>query len=183
MPPLMDRKLRFSDAAYAIDATPKTLRNWLARGLVKLHTPKPEGGGWTEYSFADIAILALMRQFVSFGVDVPTASALANQVMLGFFPALTMGLRHPGKMPAAAMALMWTNRRLQVFPQGDSWELRVANLWETRGADATVPSEVAALRAEIEPCPVFLSIDVEKVLRTAFDRANESANEGVEDDE
>jgi hypothetical protein len=198
------RKLRFSDAVYAINTTPKALRNWLQRGLVKIHTPQQEGG-WTEYSFIDIAILALVRQLVNFGVDVPTASAIANEVMTAFFPKL-LNVKEPEKMPAGALAMMWVNRRLYVYPSddGDKWDMRCVALWESnlgrRAAlakalpdsddagfadfDPGLPSGMALVRKELEPAPVFLSIDVETVFRTAFERADESVNEGkVEVDE
>lgn len=198
------RKLRFSDVVYAIGATPKSLRLWLQRGLVEIHTPKQEGG-WTEYTFYDIAILALVRQFANFGVNVPTASALANKVMTDFFPNLLL-VHEPDKMPAGALALMWTNRRLYVYPteDGDNWQMRCVALWESglgreaefakafpdRAAkpgmadfNADAPSGIALIRKELEPAPVFLSIDVETVFRTAFERAEESVSEGKADEE
>ncbi len=187
----MAKKLRFSDVVYAINGTPKSLRLWLQRGLVSIHTPKPATGAWTEYSFIDIAILALVRQLVNFGVNVPTASAIANEVMTAFFPKL-LNVQEPDKMPAGALALMWVNRRLYVFPteDGDSWQMRCVALWESglsehRDPDfhPDLPSGVATIRRELEPAPVFLSIDVEKVFRTAFERADESVNEGREEDD
>lgn len=198
------KKLRFSDVVYAINATPKSLRLWLQRGLVDIHTPKAEGGGWTEYSFYDIAILALVRQFVNFGANVPTASALANKVMTTFYPKL-LNVQHPDKMPAGALASMWTNQRLYVWTDdGDNWQLKWVALYDSQlgrraalaaltpdGPDAGfadfdpgLPSGIALVRKELEPAPVFLSIDVETVFRTAFERADESVNEGkVEVDE
>jgi hypothetical protein len=198
----MARKLRFSDVVYAINASPKSLRLWLQRGLVQIHTPKQEGG-WTEYSFYDIAILALVRQFVNFGVTVPTASALANKVMTTFYPKL-LNISEPDKMPAGALASMWTNQRLYVFTDdGDEWQMKWVALYHSdlgsRAArakalpdsaepwmadfDPGLPSGMALVRKELEPAPVYLSIDVETVFRTAFERADESVNEGRDDDE
>jgi hypothetical protein len=197
----MAKKLRFSDVVYAIGATPKSLRLWLQRGLVEIHTPKAEGG-WTEYSFYDIAILSLVRQFANFGVDVPNASAMANEVMTTFFPQV-MQVHNPDKMPAAALALMWVNRRLYVYPTDDGWQMRCVALWESElgresafakqfpdrakpgmaDFNSDAPSGVALIRKELEPAPAFLSIDVETVFRTAFERADESVNEGKDDEE
>ncbi len=185
----MAKKLRFSDVVWAINTSPKSLRLWLQRGLVEIHTPKPERGGWTEYSFIDIAILALVRQLVSWGVNVPTASAIANSIMTQFFPDM-LRLQNPENMPAGALAMSWTNRRLYLYQDGDDWKMKLATLWESKldardnpGFDPQLPSGVASLRAELEPAAVFLSIDVETVLRTAFERAVDSVHEGVDDDE
>lgn len=180
----LGKKLRFSDVVYAIGTTPKSLRLWLQRGLVQIHTPKPEAGGWTEYSFIDIAILALTRTFANFGVDVPTASALANSVVRDFYPQM-MRMKNPQNMPASAMALLWHNQRIHLHLVGDEWQIRHVALYQSHldpslhpQFDPNLPSGVAALRAEIEPGPVFLSLDVERVLRTAFERADESVNDG-----
>lgn len=198
------KKLRFSDVVYAIGTTPKSLRLWLQRGLVALHTPKPEGGGWTEYSFHDIAILALVRALVNFGVDVPTASSIANTIMGDhFFPQMNH-LQNPDEMPAAALALTWSNRRLYLYRDGDDWCMKLVTLWESDLGrrkmiaqqfpdraehpsdayfDPSLPSGIATLRREHEPAPVFISIDVESVLRTAFERAIESVNDGAAEDD
>jgi hypothetical protein len=183
------KKLRFSDVVYAINSTPKSLRLWLQRGLVNIHTPKPAGGGWTEYSFIDIAILALVRSLVSWGVNVPTASKIANAIMTEFFPSM-LQLKDPENMPAGALAMSWTNRRLYLYQDGDDWRMKLATLWESKldpvrneEFDPQLPSGIATLRRELEPAPVFLSIDVETLLRIAFERANDSVNEGKVEDE
>jgi hypothetical protein len=198
----LSKKLRFSDVVYAIGATPKAVRLWLQRGLVEIHTPKPVGGGWTEYSFRDIAILALVRSLVNFGVDVPTASSIANTIMGDhFFPQMN-SIENPDEIPAGVLASIWTNQRLYLFRDGDAWQMKLVALWDSDmgrrkliaqidpdGAehpndasfDPALPSGVAAIRRELEPAPVYLSIDVENVLRAAFERASESVNEGAEE--
>lgn len=179
------RKLRFSDVVYAINTTPKSLRLWLQRGLVEIHTPQQEGG-WTEYSFIDIAILSLIRTFVTFGVDVPTASGMANRAM-EFFPMVMGGFGD--KMPAGVLAASWVNRRLHCFPKDGEWQMCLVTLWESdldpdrhEGFDPNLPSGVAALRAEMELSPAFISVDVATVIRTALERAGESVNEGRDDE-
>ena len=59
MNPLLDFKIRFSDAAYAIESTPKALRNWIQKGQVTLVSE--DTGGWREFSLAEIAILAVIN--------------------------------------------------------------------------------------------------------------------------
>lgn len=195
------KKLRFSDAVYAINTTPKSLRLWLQRGLVKIDTERGETG-WTEYSFLDIAILALVRTFVNFGVDVPTASDLAHAAM-NFFPKVMSGWKNMSDAPAGVLSISWTNSRLHIWRENDEWQLRCVQLWqsdmgrrsmiakanpdEEHSADAAfnaeLPSGIATLRREIESAPAYISIDVEAILRTAFERADESVNEGSEGDD
>lgn len=80
---LRDKKLRFSDVAYAAGTTPKSLRNWLQRKQVRLATFE-DSTGWREFNLTDVAILALIRQMVDFGVNVEEASDIANSVVIGY---------------------------------------------------------------------------------------------------
>jgi len=80
MSPILDRKLRFSDVAFGIDATPKTLRNWLQRDQVTL-TSSGEGG-WRDFSIIDVALLAIVRKLVTFGVPLDDADGIASAVVM-----------------------------------------------------------------------------------------------------
>ena len=164
----LGRKLRFGDVAYAIGATPKALRLWLQRELVTIRTPKAEDGRWSEYSFVDVAILALVRTLSNFGVDIPNANAIANKIMGDHFFGPMKALNDPGA-PAGVLALIWSNRRLRIHRPGDVWELQVIDLWK------------AASESPAEPA-VYLTLDVESVLRAAFARASESVNDGEDTD-
>lgn len=198
----LSKKLRFSDVVYAINSTPKAIRLWLQRGLVEIDTPKPKDGGWTEYSFFDIAILALVRSLVNFGVDVPTASAVANKIMGDHFYPQMHELRNLEGTSPLSLVILWLNQRLYLYREGDDWQMKLVALWESelgrrklvaeinpdRAAqshdadfDLRRPSGIAELRTEHEPAPVYISIDVGSVLSSAFERANESVNEGAVD--
>ena len=193
----LSKKLRFSDVVYAIASTPKSVRLWLQRGLVEIHTPKPDGGGWTEYSFRDVGILALVRCLANFGVDVPTASSIANTIMSDhFFPMNSPKL---DDLSATASTNLWGGHRLYLFRDGDDWKMKLVALYDSdlarrkliaekypdramHPSDAAfnpaLPSGISAIRREHEPAPVYISIDVESVLRAAFERAIESVNDG-----
>lgn len=69
-------KLRFSTVAKAIDLTPKAFRNWLQRydlHLLSDHRTR----GWTEFALGDVAVLAITRELVRWGIVVEAANELA----------------------------------------------------------------------------------------------------------
>jgi hypothetical protein len=73
------KKLRFSDAANAIESTPKALRKMLQNpGLV---LPVPVSDGWKEFSLVQIAVLAIARRLIEFGFSVESASRNACSVL------------------------------------------------------------------------------------------------------
>ena len=74
--PLTDLVLRFSDIVFAIDTTPKSLRKWLQND--KLSLDSDSQSGWRNFSLFDLAILAIMRKLVDFGISVEMAHKIAR---------------------------------------------------------------------------------------------------------
>ncbi|MBK9004931.1 MAG: hypothetical protein IPM67_01415 [Sphingomonadales bacterium] len=162
MAPLKERKLRFSGVVYAVDASPKALRKWLQREQVDLITPRTEGG-WNYFSMGDVAVLALVRSIVNFGVGVETASRLARCILLEiqgehwFDPAIAAN-----EQPASGW-MFWTNRAVLIFPdeRGEHWDMKVWNMWQA------FPQDAPAAALIIKP---------EEVLRRALERAADNAD-------
>ncbi|MCF7777325.1 hypothetical protein GLP59_06610 [Sulfitobacter sp. M220] len=76
----LDKKIRFSNVATAIDLTPKAFRNWLQRyelNLLSDHKTR----GWTEFTMGDVAVLAVTRELVRWGVGVEDANMMAYIVL------------------------------------------------------------------------------------------------------
>lgn len=156
MNPLMHRKLRFSDVVYAIDTTPKVVRNWLQRNQVKLSASETDGG-WREFNVLDVAILALVRKCVDFGMQVEDASNIANA-------ALESGaslLRSYKNTPPQALAASFNNRALIAWKDGDEWKARLIYT-----------------NVENENPDAFLTIMIGEVLDRAFQRAFSGKNPG-----
>lgn len=153
-----DTVLRFGDVVYAIDTTPKALRNWLQRGQVKLASPKPDEG-WREFSYVDVAILALTRSIVDFGVQVEDASNLAHTILTHMQGEAWTAFKN---IPPTAMAVFWVNKAVLIARDGELWNLLIWNLYDP------FPEEF----------PPAIIIMPEKSLRTALKRAMEISGEG-----
>ena len=82
MAPINDKKFRFSDAVYVAETTPKSLRKWLQNPDMRLFF-SGQGTGWREFNFADLAVLAVMRKLVDFGLTIDTANTFANVIIAG----------------------------------------------------------------------------------------------------
>lgn len=154
---LLDRKLRFGDAAHAIDSTPRALRKWLQSGIA-LPSDDSASGGWREFSLADIACLAVMRRAVDFGVSIKAANQLGFFV-LNQFPEIFAA---PDDV-AIGLPGMWTNRPVHVwFGNGD------------------LHARVQVDDDELPPSDVYLTLNIEPILRRAFARAiGEEAADGA----
>lgn len=155
---------RFSDAIYAIGATPRALRNWLQRDQVKLISKRGADGSWRTFTYADIAILTLVRKLVGFGIGVETASLMAHEAIKNF-PDFVK------KMPQG-LPLAFANRVLIAWPEenGERWQLRLVDKWKGEKNLARI----------LGPVDAYLELDIESILRKAFDRANDSVGEGGE---
>lgn len=124
---LLDRKLRFSDVVYAIDTTPKSLRNWLQRKQVRLTTF--EDSGWREFNLADVAILALVRQMVDFGLSVEDASDFANVIIIGH------GVTYDPDASDYAHAIRFIGERLLLWRSEGEWRMRITDPEKMKSGD------------------------------------------------
>lgn len=115
MSPLLQRKIRFSVAVYAIDVVAHVLRNWLARGQVNLVSERPDGT-WRTFAFADIAVLSIMRKLVDFGIGVDRANEIATRTL-----AARPFLFAHNNTPPAALAALWRPHVLFVWRQGSDY--------------------------------------------------------------
>ena len=73
--------IRISDAAAAVGMETKALRNWFTERKVSLTAERTSERGWRAFSFADVAWLAVMREFVRYGFQVEDAEAFAGAVL------------------------------------------------------------------------------------------------------
>lgn len=134
MPPLLDRKLRFSDVVFAIDMSPKALRLWLQRDQVELVSDAPDDGGWRHFCIADVAVLSLTRALVNFGLQVENASNLARHILVGMQGVQWLDLQEP---TPDSLSLFWTNRAVLIAWDDDSkvWDLKIWDMWQPFPAD------------------------------------------------
>jgi MerR HTH family regulatory protein len=151
----MAKRLRFADAVKAIQTTPKTLRNWLQRDQIKLYW---SNSGWAEYRLEDIAVLALTKTLVDFGITVRLANSLAERAMFEYpmpFPP-----RRRQELSPIQYVKAWANHRLHVFRDAlveEGWDLE----------------PVYKNNRPEHQAPAFISIDVGTVLEKVFARALE----------
>jgi DNA-binding transcriptional MerR regulator len=73
--------IRIGDAAASIGMETKALRNWFSNGHVKMLDARESAKGWRAFSFADVAWLAIMREFVRFGVGISDAESFAGALI------------------------------------------------------------------------------------------------------
>lgn len=115
-----DRKIRFSEAAFASGNTPKALRNWLQRGQVTLYSS--DDGGWRNFTLSDVLKLSLVRAMVDFGLKVEDADRLAQYILVGTLPD-SFDNRD---LPFDAIPSIWTNIVFLIAksPAGDAWSIK-----------------------------------------------------------
>jgi hypothetical protein len=77
----MTEKFRFDDVLYAFDMKAPALRRWLQFGLIG-DTAKKAREGWTlEFTCHDVAVLALVRPMIEFGMPVAVAHKFAVRIV------------------------------------------------------------------------------------------------------
>lgn len=153
---IADKKLRFSDAVFALDTTPKSLRKWLQNPEFKLVSHQNEGE-WKNFSYADIACLGVMRKLVDFCVGVVEANEIATVIVKRRLGPLLQSKN----MPPNALQSVFVGMTLVVWRSRDGWKFDLLT------PDGQAPQESAVL-----------VIDLEEVVGTAVSRAIDSLSDG-----
>lgn len=151
---LTEIKIRFSDAAYAIGSTQKALRNWLQRYDLHLTTDYTSRK-WTEFTNVDIAILALTRTMVKWGIPVQDANKTAYSVIV---PSANLLLQYKNT-PRAALTAVFTAKTILV------WGVELDD-----GPIYTVDPPEGKYRNSEDS---FLTIAVGKIIEQTFARLDE----------
>ncbi len=148
--PLTDLKLRFSDVVLAIETTPKSLRKWLQSGKLQLDSDSQKG--WRNFSAYDLAILAVMRKLVDFGINVQEASEIATINIRGIPGVYDPDLIMAGPNPNLPDSL--EGQFLEVAVQGSSWATWTTD--EPKGKDSKIDAK--------------LVLNLGRIVGRAFDR-------------
>ena len=160
--PLTDLVLRFSDIVFAIDTTPKSLRKWLQND--KLSLDSDSQSGWRNFSLFDLAILAIMRKLVDFGISVEVAHKIARDHLCtipGWPDDIVIIAGAPHRMPDS-----FFGRTLVVAREGSAWAT-----WKfDRDNPLDRSPEVGELDAK-------LVLNLESIVRRAWEKATERATQ------
>ncbi len=149
------RKIRFSDAAFAIGLTNKALRNWLQRNEMKLVSDYTSRS-WTEFTMADIAVLAVTERIVKFGFPVTYSNEIAHEAIF----------KNAGPM------LIRMDRQSKAFTSVlQSWDIKV---WKNF-VGASAYSIISNSKPSDPPADTFLTLNVGKVVSSAFERLSDDS--------
>jgi hypothetical protein len=83
------RKIRIGEAAAAIGTTPKAVRHWITRYASKGVKPSAaQTGTWLEFSWGDVAALAITKYLIDLGMPAPMAFTHAMAIVEKRWPGL-----------------------------------------------------------------------------------------------
>lgn len=124
MNPTTTATIRISDAAAAIGMNTKALRNWMKK--VQFIEDRDSDRGWRSFSFMDVAILAVMKQAVSFGFEVDDAEEFAAATIVKALGPLIQSKN----MPPRAMLAALTGKFLHLYHASDEDIMVITNFNE-----------------------------------------------------
>ena len=155
----MTKKLRFSDAALAIESTPKALRKMLQNPT--LVVPKPPQDGWSEFSQVHIAVFAVARRLIEFGFSVAGASSAGCFVVFTALPEAGAFERRP--LNSGEFLGVLSDHYLKVVMNEGvpRWEVIVSPHWPLLGVE--------------DQARATLILPIKAIVQRAFERAGVSA--------
>ena len=121
------KDFRVSEVAHAINVTPKALRNWLLRDGF---TPDSDSAdSWRSFSPYDVAVLAIVKHLVDFGISTKSAASMAADVLSGGIKTTLNDVRiNPARLWAASLSATF----LFAFKDEEGeWKYFVSQEWDT----------------------------------------------------
>lgn len=110
-----DKKIRLGEVAAALNVTPKLIRNWTASAEFDLvGSPDRASNKWREYSFLDVAHLAIAGQAIRYGFKIDEAHDFAGAALIKALGPLAEKVAL-AKMPGGAIEAVCRDKRLYLI--------------------------------------------------------------------
>lgn len=114
------QKIRLGEVASALDVDAKLIRNWLRTGQFDLlRGEEKEAQKWREFSFLDVAHLAVAMQAIRYGFTVSEAHDFAGMALVNLVGADTVTARNLDRLPGGALQSLARGKSLFLFKLSD----------------------------------------------------------------
>jgi hypothetical protein len=115
-----DKKIRLGEVASALNVAPKLVRNWTAREEFDLAgSPDREANKWREYSYLDVAHLAIAAQAIRYGFSISEAHDFAGATLVRILGPLIERKQSLANMPAGVIEALCGGKDLYLFRLSD----------------------------------------------------------------
>jgi DNA-binding transcriptional MerR regulator len=141
-----DKKLRLAEVAVALNVTPKLIRNWVSAEEFDLAgTPDRAENKWREYSFFDVAHLAIAAKAIRYGFSIGEAHDHAGGVLAQVLGPLANAGRL-ADMPAGVLEAICRGKDLYLFKLSDGETVSIVTPLQP------LPRYDGALHIDLEYC-------------------------------
>lgn len=156
-----DKKIRLGEVAAALNVAPKLIRNWTASADFDLiGDPDRAANKWREYSYLDVAHLAIAAQAIRYGFSIGDAHDFAGATLVRLFGSL-MQFKSPLKnMPGGAVQAICQQKHLFLFKLSDG-----------------EPISIISPLDELPPYPGAVHIDLGVCVAMAFNALAEMGHD------
>ena len=111
-----EKKIRLGEVASALNVAPKLVRNWTAREEFDLAgSPDRAANKWREYSYLDVAHLAIAAQAIRYGFSISEAHDFAGATLVWVLGPLIERKQSLANMPAGAIEALCRGKELYLF--------------------------------------------------------------------
>lgn len=115
-----EKKIRLGEVAAALNIAPKLIRNWTANAdFDLLGSPDRQANKWREYSYLDVAHLALAAQAIRYGFSISEGHDFAGATLVRLFGTLMSTGSRLANMPGGAIEAICRGKHLYLFRLSD----------------------------------------------------------------
>lgn len=115
-----EKKIRLGEVAAALNVAPKLIRNWTAsEDFDLLGHPDRQANKWREYSYLDVAHLAIAAQAIRYGFSIGEAHDFAGATLVRLIEPLMLRKNALATAPGGIIENICSGKNLYLFKLSD----------------------------------------------------------------
>ena len=142
-----EKKIRLGEVASALNVAPKLVRNWTASASFDLMAdPNRQANKWREYSYLDVAHLAIAAQLIRYGFPIEDAHDFAGAVLVRLLEPLMQSRESLANAPGGIIEAICRGKNLYLFKFPDAESVAYLTPLDT------LPRYHAGVHIDLEMC-------------------------------
>lgn len=142
-----DKKIRLGEVASALGVAPKLIRNWTASQSFDLvGQPDRDENKWREYSYLDVAHLAIAAQIIRYGFSISDGHDFAADALARMLGSMLSTGSRLANAPAGVIEAICRGKSLFLFKLSDGNAVSIMTPMDQ------LPRYPAAVHVDLETC-------------------------------
>lgn len=162
-----EKKIRLGEIANALNVAPKLIRNWTAHEAFDLQgTVQHQANKWREYSYLDVAHLAIASQIIRYGFSIGEGHDFAGSTIVRLLSPIFKRPDSLDNMPGGVLEAICRGKHLFLFKPSGAESVAVISPLDD------LPRYPGAVHIDLEYCVATAFQGLAEIGHDAFSSSN-----------